>query len=158
MRPRRLVGASGRPLNFTVRHFAAGAIAPMNQLTKIVCLGAIGVLVFDALASFASLLVGFSYAYATVGSVIIYGIVGYFSFLTGGIGACIRAAILVELVDVTLGWGISWLIGPGAFPAQQRTVGTISLSVIFVFIFAVVCALLGAGVGRALRGPRRQNA
>jgi hypothetical protein len=93
----------------------------MSKFWKIVSAGVVAVLLFDTAASFAAKGLGFPYAYASIGSVLIYSMVGYFSFRWSGLVRAIGAAILVELVDATLGWFISWQIGPGALPTDQVT-------------------------------------
>jgi hypothetical protein len=125
-----------------------------HMFWKTVGLGVLAVLTFDTAASLASLYFGFSYGSAAVGSVLIYTFIGYRVFRHGGLLAAVVAALLVELVDATLGWYISWQIGPGAIPRDQVTVSAIATTVALVHIFAAVCALFGSGIARALHGPR----
>ena len=129
----------------------------MSQFWKIVSLGVVAVLVFDTAASFASKGLGFSYGYASIGSVLIYAMVGYFAYRQWGVGRAVGAAVLVELVDATLGWFISWQIGPGALPTDQVSTPIIATTLVFVFIFAVLCALIGSAIARVLHGPRSAN-
>jgi hypothetical protein len=126
----------------------------MSQFWKIICLGAVAVLVFDTVASLASKELGFFYGYASIGSVLIYGSVGYFSYRKWGIGRAVGAAILVELVDATLGWSISWYIGPGALPTDQISTLVIVTTLAFAIAFAVICSLIGSAIARVLHGPR----
>jgi len=121
---------------------------------KIVGYGVLAVLVFDTAASFASINFGFPYTYAAVGSVLIYAMVGYFVFRHRGFFSAIGAALLVEVVDATLGWYISWQIGPGALPAGQATTAVIATTIVFVLFFAAVCAVIGSAIARAVHGPR----
>ena len=121
---------------------------------KIVRLGVLAVLTFDTVASFASVGFGFPYEYAAVGSVLIYGTVGYVVFRRLGLLSAVGAALLVEVVDATLGWYISWQIGPGALPAEQTTTAVIATTIVFVLIFAAVCAVIGSAIARAVHGPR----
>ena len=121
---------------------------------KIVGFGVLAVLAFDTAASFASVSFGFPYGYAAVGSVLIYATVGYLVFRRRGFFSAVGAALLVEVVDATLGWYISWQIGPGALPAGQATTAVIATSIIFVLIFAAVCAAIGSAIARAVHGPR----
>ena len=129
----------------------------MSPFWKIVSFGVAAVLVFDTAASFASIGLGFPYAYASVGSVLIYALVGYFTFRRLGLVRAIGAAVLVELVDATLGWFISWQIGPGALPADQATTPIIATTIVLVVIFAAVCALIGSATARMLHGPRAET-
>jgi len=129
----------------------------MNQFWKIVGLGAVSVLVFDTVASLASKGLGFPYGYASIGSVLIYCMVGYFIFRRLGLIRAIGAAVLVELVDATLGWFISWQIGPGALPIDQVSTSIIATTLVSVFVFAVLCAFVGSAIARVLHGPRSAN-
>ena len=126
----------------------------MNIFWKIVGYGVLAVLAFDTTASFASVNFGFSYGYAIVGSVLIYAMVGYFVFRHRGFFSAIAAALLVEVVDATLGWYISWQIGPGALPAGQATIAVIATIIALAFFLAVVCAGIGSAIARAVHGPR----
>ena len=126
----------------------------MNQFLKIVGAGMAAILVFDIAASFASKGLGFPYSYASFGSMLIYASVGYFSFLHFRLSSAIGAAVLVGLVDATLGWFISWQIGPGALPAEQASTIVIVTTIVFVIIFAAVCTVIGSAVARILHGSR----
>ena len=129
----------------------------MSQFWKIVCSGVVVVLVFDTVASFASKGLGFPYWYASIGSVLIYAMVGYFTYRQSGLVRAVVAAVLVELVDATLGWFISWQIGPGALPADQVSTPIIAETIVFTLIFAAVCALIGSAIARVLHGPRSET-
>ena len=129
----------------------------MNQFWKIVSLGTVAVLVFDTTASFASKGLGFPYAYASIGSVLIYAMVGYFTYRRCGLVRAVGAAVLVELVDATLGWFISWQIGPGALPTDQVSTPIIATAIVSVLIFAAVCALIGSAIARVLHGPHPET-
>lgn len=121
---------------------------------KIVGLGVLAVLAFDTVASFASVGFGFPYEYAAVGSILIYATVGYLVFRRLGLFNAVGAALLVEVVDATLGWYISWQIGPGALPAGQATTAVIATTFVLVLIFAAVCAVIGSAIARVVHGPR----
>ena len=127
----------------------------MNQFWKLVRVGIFVVLVFGTVASYSSLRFGFPYTYASVGSILIYSTIGYLGFRSAGLKSSVGAALFVELVDATLGWWISWWIGPGALPEDQRTIPFIAVTAVFVVVFAVACAFVGAGVARVMHGPRQ---
>lgn len=129
----------------------------MSQFWKIFGLGAVTVLVFDAVASLASKGLGFPYGYASIGSVLIYATVGYFAFRRWGLIRAVGAAVLVELVDATLGLFIAWQIGPGALPIDQVSTPVIATILVFILIFGVLCALVGSAIARVLHGPRSAN-
>ena len=129
----------------------------MSHFWKVVLLGAITVLAFDTAASWAAKELGFPYTYASVGSALIYVIVGYFIFRQFGVVRAIGAALVVAIVDATLGWFISWQIGPGAPPADQATVPIIAVTMVFLFVFAAACAAIGSAIARVLHGRRPET-
>lgn len=127
----------------------------MNSYWKVIGIGIAAVLVFDTLASLASVALHFPYAYASFGSILIYASIGFAVFRSNGLRSAIVAALLVESVDATIGWGISWVIGPGAIPEGQVNAFFIATTIAFVMLFAVACALVGATASRIIQGPRR---
>jgi hypothetical protein len=83
---------------------------------QVMCFGAALVLVFDTIAALLSRALGISYARFSVGSWIIYAAIGYFAtgFAPGNrIQTAIVAGVSLGVTDATLGWAISWWIGPG---------------------------------------------
>ena len=126
----------------------------MSIFWKIVTIGIVVVLAFDTIASFASISLNFPYEYASVGSGLIYCTIGYLVFRCCGLARSIGAALLVELVDATLGWFISWQIGPGALPSEQATIPIIAVTIVTVLVFAIICAFVGAIIARMLHGRR----
>ena len=126
----------------------------MSAFWKIVGLGVLAVLAFDTAASFASTSFGFPYKNAAIGSVLIYITVGYLVFRRSGFFSAIGAALLIEVVDATLGWYISWQIGPGALPVEQATIAVIATAIVIVFIIAAACAVIGSIIARAVHGSR----
>ena len=88
----------------------------MSPLVRILLGGAIAVLAFDAIASVASQRLGFEYGSAAVGSGIIYTAIGFLAAGRGGVQAAALAGATMGLVDATLGWAVSWAIGPVQVP------------------------------------------
>lgn len=100
-------------------------------LLLIIALGSIAVLVFDAAGSYASTKFGFRYTKLALGSFCIYGCVGGLAAHVGSVAVGALAAGAVAMVDATIGWAISWCIGPGRMPhASPRQVTNIALRVI----------------------------
>ncbi|APW41772.1 hypothetical protein [Rhodoferax saidenbachensis] len=129
----------------------------MSPFWKIFGLGAVAVLIFDTVASLASNGLGFPYGYAAIGSVLIYAVVGYFAFRRGGLIWVVGAAVLVALVDATLGLYISGQIGPGALPTDRFSIPVIATVLVSAFIFSVLSALVGSALARVLHGHRSVN-
>ena len=114
----------------------------MTSLTALVaiCVGA-GIL-FDVVASFASKYLGVPYVLASLGSLLIYGITGYFTGRVASPSHAAMAGAVVGLSESTVGWYVSWIIGPG-----RPTTGIVGRSQIAKAITQVT--LLGAVLAAA---------
>ena len=114
----------------------------------VVLAGAIAVVLYDTAGSFLSRFLGFNYAWLTIGSILIYGTAGILaerdSLLVG-----VLAAVAVGVIDGTVGWYISWVIGPGR-PKEGLTAGTVISAIIFVATLSAISGTVGALVARAL--------
>lgn len=115
-------------------------------------LGSAAVLVFDLLASLASRHFRFAYAHAGFGSYLIYLAIGFFAArasISNALGVAALAAGFAGLVDASLGWAISWTIGPGQLPqGTQLTIPRWVGTAIFVVALAAAVGALGGLAGR----------
>jgi hypothetical protein len=109
-------------------------------------LGALAVVVFDALGSYASVRFGFAYTKLSPGSSIIYGIVGFSAGRTGALHTGAIAAAIVAAIEATVGWAISWYLGPGRLPVAQATPHRILSTVVTVSAIGAICGSAGAFV------------
>ena len=99
-------------------------------LLSVVSVGAIAVIILDAAGSYASTKFGFRYTKLLPGSFFIYACVGALAAHDGSVGTGAVAAGLVASVDATIGWAISWYIGPGRIPdASPQKIAKIALLV-----------------------------
>jgi tetrahydromethanopterin S-methyltransferase subunit D len=102
------------------------------------------VLVFDIAASLTSLGTGLPYAWFTIGSVVIYLAVGYMGAPRFGVRSAAGATVLVALVEATLGWAVTWFIGPGQLPDPDASISVFLISgAIGALIFGGIMGLLG---------------
>lgn len=126
----------------------------MNAWQRVVSIGAVTIVAFDAIASAASKALGFPYAHAIYGEMLIYLAVGYFAARsTGNVGRAALAAGMVGAVEGTLGWWASWIIGPGRLPGNPSGV-EFALELAWGFVFVVgIASVVGAIAG--LAGRRR---
>jgi hypothetical protein len=95
--------------------------------------GSVAVLLFDAIGSLVSKHFRFPYARLAPGSYVIWTAVGAFAAFSALDTLLARAAVagwVVGLVDATLGWWISWQIGPGRPPAQLTRSGVATISIL----------------------------
>lgn len=119
---------------------------------KIVIIGVSVVVVFDLLASFASQSMGFAYGWASIGSYIIYFLIGLLaarSAVANPVRAAAAVTAIAGLADASLGWWISWQIGPGK-PAPDFVMTParwVTTALIVVGLAAAVGAV-GGLVGR----------
>ena len=114
------------------------------------------VVLFDALASLVSKYTGASYGWFSFGSAAMYLIMGY--VLTNRVRLNLKAAIITLLcaasTEATLGWLVSWLIGPGKLAASGGGTAVSVMGLVFGAVFAVgfgtLFGWLGSLVGRAM--------
>jgi hypothetical protein len=98
------------------------------------------VVVYDAIASFASIALGFRYAVASIGSLALYAAIGAFAARTKNRSFGFAAGAVAGLSDATAGWGISWLIGPGRPPSGMLGVPQWLITVAIVTVLASIVA------------------
>jgi hypothetical protein len=120
----------------------------MDEILHIIIGASVLVIVFDTLGSVASRQMGFPYVRLIVGSSLIYGTVGYLAaplvtMAQGGL-----AASVVGLVDATIGWAISWAIGPGRLPVGQANASKIMNTIVIVVGLAGVLGIVGGFLSR----------
>ncbi|NIJ77326.1 hypothetical protein FHT08_002409 [Xanthomonas campestris] len=124
------------------------------QALKFFALSCLAVIVFDAIASLASLVLGFPYTYAALGSAILYIAFSFFAARKFGFWAAVFLGVAMGMTDATLGWAISWATGPGRLAAGTLTLSTWLYTATFVVVLGAIYGLIGGGVG-AFTGRRR---
>jgi hypothetical protein len=112
-----------------------------------ILLGGVAILAFDTLGSLASRRYGFAYSRLMVGSFAIYVASGFVTTTEGSIAPSVFAGAMVGLIESTLGWAISWKIGPGRPTVDHQARSSI------VWTVGLVTALGGVfgGIGGWLR-------
>ncbi|MEP7002089.1 MAG: hypothetical protein ABI969_16490 [bacterium] len=126
----------------------------ISRVVWITVIGAFAVILFDAIASIASRALGFPYARASVGSYFLYLAIG---FAAGRHAATSRArsgaiaAAIAGFADVSVGWAVSWQIGPGRPPSGMITPMQWWLVAVFVLLFAAAIGFFGGVVGARSR-------
>lgn len=114
----------------------------MNDLVRLALVGAAIVLAFDTVAAVLSRAIGIEYGWFSLGSFSIYVLFGYLVarkskwFYGGIVGA------FLGLVESTIGWMISWYIGPGRLTAEIDSF-LIAVTIILVVGVAAVLGLIG---------------
>ena len=117
----------------------------MTSWSEITVSGALAVVLFDAIAAFASRKMEVPYGWATFGSWILYGGFGYLSARAhpaAPIQAALLTGIVLGVTDATAGWATSWAIGAGR--VAELTVAKWLVTAISVAGIAAGVAALGA--------------
>jgi hypothetical protein len=110
-----------------------------------VCIAGVGwVIAFDTLGSLAARILGFRYAKLVVVQFAAYAIAGGIAALHAGAVDAALVGGLMGFVESTLGWAISWRIGPGRM-AGLTAMRAVRIAV-FLTLMAIAFALFGASV------------
>lgn len=126
---------------------------PVNSLLRILVVASSAVLVLDTVGSLASNAFGFRYRSLAWGSLIIYAAGGFFAARRGGLRTAALGGGAVALVDTTLGWAISWALGPGRPPAGYTGLGPIVGTVALAWLTGLASGVVG---GLLARFPTRR--
>lgn len=119
----------------------------MKHSVQVGSIGAFAAILFDILAAFASLNFNINYVWFSFGSFLIYTIVGFFGAKYNGVGIAILLAGFAGFIDSTLGWYISWIIGPGKSEIELNFL-SIFITIILVTITASLFGLIGSWLSR----------
>jgi len=119
----------------------------MPQSLNVALLGSVVIVVYDIVASLLSRRFGWEYFLFSIGSAIIYTAVGYLASKGGPFYSAVLAATLVGLIDVTLGWYISWVIGPGRIESGFDA-NVFIQSAGFVMAFSATFGGIGGAISR----------
>lgn len=114
----------------------------MNQFMLIVIIGSLVVILFDTLASFASRQYELNYGKFSIVSFSIYSLVGFFAVKSISLVQAIAATGIVGLVDSTIGWYISWIIGPGR-PQIEMNLKNKFIAIVFITMLASLSGFIG---------------
>lgn len=120
----------------------------MKNTLLIVLIGAASIVLYDAIGALASLSLGFDYGWLVLGSTAIYAMVGYFSANKKNVVVGSLAGAVMGLVDSTLGWYISWTVGPGK-PEIDLDGTMIIATIITVTLLAAFIGMIGGFIARA---------
>jgi hypothetical protein len=114
----------------------------MKRLLFVTSVGILVALTYDVFGSMLSRSLGFNYGLLAFGSPGIYCAAGYAASKNSYVSGVLSAAI-VGFVDATLGWYLSWLIGP-ITSLEELTIFTIVSVVPFVTGVAIFFGIIGA--------------
>ncbi len=115
----------------------------MTRLSIALC-AALAIVAFDTAAAFAARALKFNYAWATLGSIAVYAATGFAVARVASMEWAWGIGAVVGLVDVTLGWRVSWLIGPGRTPDGTLGFSEWLNALGVLIVLSTVCAFAGA--------------
>jgi hypothetical protein len=114
----------------------------MSVIILILVVGALAVLTLDTIGSIAARQFGFRYGSLRIISWLIWFGTGFFAARYTSVSLSPVAGGSVALIDATLGWYISWLIGPGR-PKSEINGMRISKIISIVTLKGVALGLIG---------------
>jgi hypothetical protein len=118
-----------------------------HSLVTIIALGCLAVLALDTIGSLAARRFKFDYRLFFVWSFFIYLFAARAAVEAGGTIAAAIACACIALVDSTIGWVISWRIGPGK-PKKQVSRATILAAPVIVIFMATLLGLVTGVLSR----------
>jgi hypothetical protein len=126
----------------------------MRWQTGVIAGGCIVVVLFDLLTSVAARRFGFPYARASIGSYFLYLLIGFVagrraSVDRGRIGAV--SAALAGVADASVGWAVSWAVGPGRPPSGTLSPDEWIIAALVVVVFAAAIGYIGGVLGARSR-------
>jgi hypothetical protein len=126
----------------------------VSARARVITGGVVTVLLFDLITSVAARVFGFPYARASVGSYFIYLAVGFFAARVAVHSRARQgafAAAVAGFADVSAGWAISGIIGPGRLPNGSISPIQWVVTTTIVVLFAASIGFLGGAVGARSR-------
>ena len=117
----------------------------MKSVIRIALIGAIAVLVLDTVASLLALWLHADYGWFSLASFGLYVIFGYLAAKRSRWFMGPVVAMFMAVVESTLGWAISWQIGPGK-PTEELGVVVIVVTIALVAVAAGFFGLIGGAL------------
>jgi hypothetical protein len=114
----------------------------MRNVIRLILIGAVVIIAYDFLSALISSITGIQYAFFSVGSFLLYVIFGFLAGLNSKWFQGIVAGAVMGLAESTIGWAISWYLGPGK-PSIEMNVLLIAGTIIFVVLLASILGLIG---------------
>jgi len=115
----------------------------MRKAIQIAGYGAVAIVLYDALTAVISVSTGISYDWFAFGSLLIYFACGYLAARVSKWIFGAMAGALIALAESTLGWAISWAIGPGKLPEEMSIAVMVVGVILMVVPSGALVGLLG---------------
>lgn len=133
----------------------------MSLVARIIAIGGIGILAWQALAASTSSATGIAYSHFAIGSYVIYAFAGYTAGRFGPLWWGLLAGGGVALIEGIAGWPVAALAGPDLVRlglAEARQNDQLLLLVLTITAVGAVLGLIGAGVARWQKRTERRRA
>jgi hypothetical protein len=128
--------------------------ATMRRVLPIILVGAAVLVLMDVIGAVTGRPLGFPYPRLGVVSLLIYVAVGALGSWRGGLSDGLAAAILVGLLDGTVGPLAAWIVGPGPVDQPVTEPGIFAYQIAIVTGTAAALGLVGAVAGSWLERRR----
>jgi hypothetical protein len=112
--------------------------------------GAGMVVLFNLVASLIARRSQVSYRRFVAGSFAIYAVTGGTAVAFGGLPGAALAGMAVAFAEATLGWAVSWWLGPGRPPAELRNASSVSAAIVLIIFTGAAVGALGGALRRGL--------
>jgi len=109
--------------------------------STVIAAGCLAILIFDVLGAMASRWLRFQYSRLAPGSYIIYTATSVIAARSGPAWLGIVAGATVAVMEATIGWSLSWWIGPGRPSAPTSLSGARMLRIV------ALVTMMGMGFG-----------
>jgi hypothetical protein len=121
----------------------------LRSVVRLVLLGVLTVIAFDALASLASRSLDFPYLYATIGSLLIYAALGFTLGRTASVSFAAASVAVIAFTEATIGWWLSGIIGPGKPKSGLVSSTQIVTTVVSMVVIGAIIGAVAGALGRS---------
>jgi hypothetical protein len=108
------------------------------------------VVLFNLVASLIARRSEVSYGRFVAGSFAIYAVTGGTAVAFGGLPGAALAGMAVAFAEATVGWAVSWWLGPGRPPAELRNASSVSAAIVLIIFTGAAVGALGGALRRGL--------
>ena len=106
-------------------------------------------IVFDGIWSLVVRANGYTYSKGAWVSFLIYAVAGAVTIQNGNLINGLISGVGVAAIEATIGWWVSWVIGPGRLPdtiSKEARPGAIAKAIVFVMLTGALFGIFGSFV------------
>ena len=109
---------------------------------RFILIGSAFIVAYDFLSALMSTATGIQYGFFSVGSFILYTVFGILVGLNSKWFLGLFAGAVMGLVEATIGWTVSWYMGPGKPTVEINTL-SIAATIVVVVLLASILGFVG---------------